>query len=54
MRGRRSRQVRSGYNAVDVGVDIAARITRGSLDRLGIQVGTRVVLAIKALAMRVF
>ena len=39
---------------VDVGVDIAARITRGSLERLGIHVGTRVVLAIKALAVRVF
>ncbi len=39
---------------VDLGVDMAARITRGSLERLGIQVGTRVVLAVKALAVQVF
>jgi tungstate transport system ATP-binding protein len=39
---------------VDVGVDLAVRITRPALNDLGIELGTRVVLAIKALAVRVF
>ncbi len=39
---------------VDVGVDLAARITPSALEELGIRVGSTVILAIKALAVRVF
>jgi tungstate transport system ATP-binding protein len=39
---------------VDVGVDLAARITRSALQELGIHVGSRVVLTVKALAVQVF
>lgn len=39
---------------VDVGVDLAARITPAALKELDIQVGSTVVLAIKALAVRVY
>jgi tungstate transport system ATP-binding protein len=39
---------------VDVGVDLAARITPSALKELDIQVGSTVVLAVKALAVRVF
>ncbi len=39
---------------VDVGVDLSVRITRRALDELGITLGSRVVLSIKAMAVRVF
>ncbi|UCF40876.1 MAG: ATP-binding cassette domain-containing protein [Gemmatimonadota bacterium] len=39
---------------VDVGVELAARITPRALDELGIGLGTEVVLAVKAMAVRVF
>jgi molybdopterin-binding protein len=38
----------------DVGVELVARITPPSLARLGLQVGTTVVLSFKAVAVRVF
>ena len=39
---------------VDVGVDLAARITRSAMRELDIHVGRRVVLTVKALAVQVF
>ncbi len=39
---------------VDAGVDLAARITRGALDELGLALGADVVLSIKAMAVRVY
>ncbi|NIM49304.1 MAG: ATP-binding cassette domain-containing protein [Gemmatimonadales bacterium] len=39
---------------VDVGVDLAVRITRASLEELGIKLGSEVVLSIKVMAVRVF
>jgi tungstate transport system ATP-binding protein len=39
---------------VDVGVDLAARITPRALEELGIGLGSEVVLAVKAMAVRVF
>jgi len=39
---------------VDAGVDLAARVTRSALRELGIHVGSRVVLTVKALAVQVF
>jgi tungstate transport system ATP-binding protein len=40
--------------AVDVGVELVARITPASLAELGLQVGAPVVLSVKAVAVRVF
>jgi tungstate transport system ATP-binding protein len=39
---------------VDVGVDLAARITPRALEELGIELGSEVVLTVKAMAVRVF
>jgi tungstate transport system ATP-binding protein len=39
---------------VDVGVDLSARITREALDELEIQLGTELILSVKAMAVRVF
>ncbi len=39
---------------VDAGVDLAVRITPRALEELGIQLGSAVVLAVKAMAVRVF
>lgn len=39
---------------VDVGVDLAARVTPRAVDELGIRLGTPVVLSVKATAVRVF
>ena len=39
---------------VDVGVELAVRITRGALDDLGITLGASVVLSVKAVAIKVF
>jgi tungstate transport system ATP-binding protein len=38
---------------VDVGVELVVRITHGSLERLGLKLGTEVVLAVKSVAVRV-
>ena len=40
--------------AADVGVELVARITPAALTELGLQVGTPVVLSVKAVAVRVF
>jgi len=40
--------------AVDAGVDLVVRITHSALAELGLTVGSRVVLSIKAMAVRVF
>ncbi len=39
---------------VDVGLDLAVRITRHALEELSIQLGARVVLSLKAMAVQVF
>jgi len=57
-RGRVTRIAEDGRGGVtlhvDVGIDLVVRITRGSLNELGIELGTEVYLSIKAMAVQVF